>query len=406
MDLPQRLIGAVWGASAITFAPEVAASDVEPPTTAANEAERSEVSASEFDFDSRPVEEESPFEPIAFAEVYYQWNFARPHNGITNFRAFDNRHDTFTLSNVALGAQWDDGRVLGRVVLQVGHTPSTYYASEPSQPATDGANASGPELWKFVQEAFVGYRLPWGVEVSAGLFLSPIGPESLPVHGNWNWSHSNLFFGLPFYHTGARVAVPLDEQWTATAGVFNGWNSVVDGNRQKSVSLQIAGEAIDGSAVSLLYFGGVERAAAEGVGRPWRHLFDAYGTWHTTRWLALRLHGNAGFEPHPSGTSRWFAGAASGRVELGSGCFLAARADLFHETSASGVPRIFWPATWVASGTVTGEYRPTDHVSLRLEYRRDQAATDMYFGARATGEPPLPSRDFQDTVTAGLTSWL
>ena len=49
----------------------------------------------------------------AYVETLYQWNFNRPSNRITNYRGFDNRHDTFTLANVALDAQWDVHDIFG-----------------------------------------------------------------------------------------------------------------------------------------------------------------------------------------------------------------------------------------------------------------------------------------------------
>ena len=145
-----------------------------------------------------------------YAETYFQWNINEPSNGITNYRGFDNRHDTFTLSNVAIDAQWDDSSVIGRLTLQVGHTPSTYYLAKPPLPGAGGANATGAEVWKYIQQAYVGYRSTGVARVGSragGIFLSPIGPEGIAVKDNWNWSRSNLFFGLPFYHTGCALDV-------------------------------------------------------------------------------------------------------------------------------------------------------------------------------------------------------
>lgn len=68
----------------------------------------------------------TPFVLGGYAEALYQWNFNDPSNRLTNFRGFDNRHNTFTLSNVALDATWDHVGLVARLTLQVGHTPSTY----------------------------------------------------------------------------------------------------------------------------------------------------------------------------------------------------------------------------------------------------------------------------------------
>jgi hypothetical protein len=259
----------------------------------------------------------NPFTLGGYAEANYQWNFNAPSNGITNFRGFDNRHNSFTLSNVALDAQWDSGHLIGRLTLQVGNTPSTYYLAEPSLPGSSAANASGVELWKYLQQAYAGYRfgVGRGLAVTAGLFLSPIGPESMAVRDNWNWSRSNLFFGLPFYHTGVRATYALTEEWAVTVAGYNGWNSVLDNNAEKSVLAQVTLTRTD-LVLSLLYFGGVERAPGASEGRGWRHLLDAHLTWHVRPWVSLLGHINAGFEPTRFGASYWAAGALYARFTL------------------------------------------------------------------------------------------
>lgn len=174
-----------------------------------------------------------------YLEAFYSLNLRLPSNRITNLRGFDNRERTFTLSNVALDTTAERGPVAARLVLQIGSTPSTYYLAEPTAAGSTGANASGPELWKYVQQATAAYTRG-GLVVDAGLVPSPIGPEVLAVKDNWSWSRSNLFFGLPFYHAGARVAYPVGAGWTAMLHVYNGWNSVVDNNSSPSIAASAA----------------------------------------------------------------------------------------------------------------------------------------------------------------------
>lgn len=355
---------------------------------------------------------QAPFTLGGYAEALYQWNFNNPSNGITNFRGFDNRHNTFTLSNVALDATWDHKNLIGRLALQVGHTPSTYYLSEPSAAGSSGANATDAELWKYIQQAYVGYRFGDALTVTAGLFLSPIGPESMAVRDNWNWSRSNLFFGLPFYHTGVRVSYALSDVWALTIAGYNGWNSVVDNNGAKSVSSQLTYTRPD-VAVSVLYFSGSERPGGAPEGRAWRHLLDTHVTWHATPWLSLLAHANGGFERNEFGSSAWAAGALYARFRIVEQLFFAVRGDLFYEhVAANGAGQaspIFWPAPWVSSGTATIDFRPHEHVSFRLEYRHDQAGADMYFGGDVAGDgrasPFVASRASQDTLTMGATTW-
>lgn len=350
-----------------------------------------------------------------YVEGYYQWNAAQPANGITHLRAFDNRHASFTLQNVLLDASGRLDKVSAHLALQFGHLPDTYYAAEPASPGASGANASGPNLWKFLQQANVSWVAPVGrgLTLDAGLFLSPIGPEGMAVKDQWNWSRSNLFFGLPFYHSGARATYPVGEHGTLSFMACNGWNSVVDNNTEKSVVLQYTYNIADQITWNLLYNGGVERSEGAAEGRAWRHLVDTYVALYPSPRLSFLVHANAGAEPNELGNSAWLAGALYARVQAADWLYLAARGDLFREWQArdggkSAAP-IFWGgAAWVTSQTLTADFRPADNLSVRLEYRHDQSDANLYFRGALTTDASgteLPNTDRQDTATAGFTAW-
>lgn len=341
-----------------------------------------------------------------YVEVSYSYNAGNPDNGITAYRGFDNRHNTFLISNVALDGQWEKSFASARITLQAGQTPDTYYLAEPSVQGASSVPPSGAPLWKYIQQAYVAAKAPVGLGLTfqLGVFLSPIGIEGMAVKDNWNWSRSNLFFGLPFYHTGLRATQKLTDAISITAAVYNGWNSVVDGNPGKSVSVQLLYDT-DKADVSVLYFGGPERLKGAPEGQPWRHLFDvwAQASPHERVWLAA--HADAGFERNVFGTSWWAAGAVYGQVKVVKWLYLAARGDYFYERAAKNAlgeaSKIFWPGSWVASGTGTVDARPIDGISIRLEYRHDQAAAQMFY----RGASKSPNTRSQDTVTLGGAAW-
>jgi hypothetical protein len=350
--------------------------------------------------------------PLGYVEASYSYSFARPSNGIVNLRGFNNRHDTMTIENAAAGATWEYGSVGGKLLLQVGNTPSTYYLAEPVFAGAGGANASTPELWKYIQEAFVTWKAPVGngLLFQAGLCVSPIGAEVIPAKDDWNWSRSNLFFGLPFYHTGARATYALTDRFSVTLSIFNGWSSVVDNNRHKSVSAAFSYTIPDLLFAQVLYFGGVERAKGAPEGSGWRHDFDGYASVRVTEGLSLLGHLNGGFESTAFGTASWVAGAAYARAQLTEQLFLALRGDRFHETVPGAASPIFWAgAKWISSGTVTIDVRPADHLSVRAEYRHDRAERDLFFRRAVDGDgataPFVPNTRSQDTVTIGVTGW-
>ena len=351
-----------------------------------------------------------------YFEEYYQLSVQDPSNRITNERAYDNRSRTFTLSNVAVDFASDTGPISEQVILQIGHTPSTYYLAEPISRGTSSVDTSTGELWKYIQTATLTAHAPRDLAISAGLFLSPIGIEVIPVKGNWNWSRSNLSFGLPNYLTGATVAHPLgcDTGWTGKLGVFNGWSSVVDNNGVPSVMALVAyADKQTSTTAQVLYFGGIERPTGAPEGQPWRNLLDAFAQTAVTADASIAAQGDAGVESGDLGTSWWAAAAGYVRVRLAAPLYAAARGDYFYAKSgtANGVSSspIFWPARWVAEGTVTLAYQALDKMSVRLEYRHDRASSAMYFGGTVTTDPItnafVPNRDAQDTVTLGITGW-
>jgi hypothetical protein len=350
-----------------------------------------------------------------YVEAFWQWNFNQPSNFITNYRGFDNRHNIFSIDNAVLDVAGKLDRVSVRLALQVGQTPETYYSAEPVWRATSGAGPSGPSTWKFLQQANVGYLAPIGrgLQLDAGIFLSPIGPESLAVKDDFNWSRSNLFFGLPFYHTGARATYPLTERLSASFMVTNGWNSVVDNNLQLSIEGHVTYTIADELTFQALYFGGVERATNAPEGAPWRHLFDTYATYSPTKWFSAILHGDAGFEPNNFGTSGWAAGAASVRFQPLSWLYLSARGDTFHEwipSNALGTATpLFWNGShWISSQTGTIDVRPNDNMSVRLEYRHDQSELPIFFAGNVktdAGGNYTPNARAQNTITVGAVAW-
>jgi hypothetical protein len=352
----------------------------------------------------------SLFTLSAAAEALYQWNFNDPSNGLTAWRGFDNRHNTFTISNVMLDVAWDYRGVVGRAALQVGHTPSSYYSAEPGRSGASGVNSTGQELWKFVQQAFAGYRFPVGrgLLVQAGIFLSPIGPEAIAVRDNWNWSRSTLFFALPYYHTGVRASLPVSERWAVTLAGYNGWNSVVDNNAEKSISLQATYSDPDRLALSFLYFGGVERQPGAPEGRAFRQLLDAHATWVVSSLVSVLGHLSGGLEPNAVGLSAWIAGSLAARVTVRPWLLVAARGDLLHERWGAAAP-LFFGVPVVGSVTATADVRPHERVSFRLEFRRDMANSPIYFAGRVEGDgvttPWVPTRSAQDTLTLGVTTW-
>ncbi|RLB56289.1 MAG: hypothetical protein DRJ42_03730 [Deltaproteobacteria bacterium] len=409
------------------------ASFVAPPGAAAQEHPEGQTEGVEFDEEmpnaprvSAPVGDGGPTLEAKFGgyvETSFTWSFAEPDNGLIAYRGFDNRHATFSLENANLATHISFDRVYLKLSLQWGRTPDTYYLAEPSDSSGTafGVGASSAATYRFIQEAYLGWNAPLlsGVAIEAGVFLSPVGIESIDVHSNWNWSRSNLFMGLPFYHLGLHVASALSENVSAHVAVYNGWNNILDNNVEKSVAGWVGFTSEDLSA-QVLYFGGVERE-----GGNWRNLFDAWAAVEASPWLKLALHVDGGFEPYSGRDAGWWFGTA-GYVRGTPTDWLALtlRQDVFLDRAPDDDPaaRIFWATTpLMASTTITVQLIPLEYIAVFLEYRHDQTATsadlggpapdqDTFFRGAIPQDPAtgawVPNSRTQDTITLGVTAGL
>jgi hypothetical protein len=340
-------------------------------------------------------------------EVYASVNTNMPGNGITAYRGFDQRAGTVAVSNAALGVRGQLRGVDLVVIVQTGLLTSAIYSTEPNQPLGGAAGASDADVWRHLQQAVIGWDAHERVRVEAGVFPSPIGIETMAASEGWTFSRSNLFFGLPFYHTGARVQVGVVDGLRVSAAVVNGWNSVVDNNRRPAGYAQLAAdtERVD---ASLLYFGGVERPLDAPEGQPWRHLVDAWVQAQVHPRVAVSVHGDLGMEKGERGVNRWVGGAVAIRGQVAPRVAVAARGDVLAEAAQPGTSPLFWPTDdadrgRLASVTGTLEYAPVNALKLRLEGRYDRGLAPMFFDRTVAEDVStglgIPERLDQGTVT-------
>lgn len=204
-------------------------------------------------------------------EAAYTYAFERPSNGIINHRGFDNLHNTFTIGNAVIDVEGKLGGLQARVALQVGRTPDTYYLAEPALAGSSTVGGNSPASWRFLQQARGGYRFPVaeGLTLDAGVYLSPVGLESMSAKEDWNYSRSNLFFALPFYHLRCRLSLDATPAHHHHA---DGDERLQQRGRQQPRQV---GDRLRSSnnipyqlICAVLYMGGPERARGAAEGQP------------------------------------------------------------------------------------------------------------------------------------------
>jgi hypothetical protein len=347
-----------------------------------------------------------------WADAYFGYNFNDPASRRDTVRAFDFRHDSFALQVVALDVQVEGrggifgGTTLGRLTLQAGDEPDAYYLASGSENPRDAQ--PNYETFRHVQQAYAGYKVPMpgdpsaALEVDFGIFVSHVGYEGLNAKDNIHFSRSLLHELTPFYATGARAIYTVSPQVTAQLNVTNGWNSVIDNNRSKSLGAQLVWTPSDRVSATFNWLGGAEQDATLAM----RNLFDAFAILKATDTLMLAVNGHIGFDRVLAGTMldgaaatearrvAWYGLAGYARYQIDEVWAAGLRAEVFRDED--GVPWEAGYAGTIGEGTATLEARPEAHLILRLEYRHDEATSGLF----ETHDPPRLSHG-QNTATLG-----
>jgi Putative beta-barrel porin-2, OmpL-like. bbp2 len=159
-----------------------------------------------------------------FVDTYYGYNYNHPVDNNSGFRFFDQKTNTFALNmaevivDKAPDAMSAEGRFGYHVAAGYGQAANVVNGSDI---AGDGSNF-------YLKEAYGSYLAPIGkgLRIDVGKWVTPMGNEVIESNANWNYSRSLLFYyAIPYFHLGARATYVFNSKWTATGGIFNGWNN-------------------------------------------------------------------------------------------------------------------------------------------------------------------------------------
>lgn len=338
-------------------------------------------------------------------DANYEYNLNQPSQrsnlGATNqFRAFDTDANSFELEQFNLRIQRRvEGGVGFLVDLNFGKTAEVLrtFTRYTSNPAGVGIGEVDPT------QAFITYTVPVGngLDVMAGKFVTLLGAEVIKTYDALNYNESNGYIftlGIPFTHTGVRAKYVFNETLAVTGGFNNGWDDVADNNSGKSIEGQFAITAIP--EVSILINGllGAEQFASGGS---LRGIVDPIVTWKTPI-QGLTLIGEyiyAG-EDQPIAVAPFLTGPnvpINPLVFLGGGPLTrdadwmafagyvvydfndklqsAVRGEWFRDSNGArtGIRQTLWEMT------LTLNYKITDYLMLRGEYRHDESNTRPFY---------------------------
>ena len=254
-----------------------------------------------------------------------------------------------------------------------------------------------PQAWKYFKQAYVSVKpKSWhGVELDAGEFVSSAGAEVIETNQNYNYSRSLIYvWAEPYSHTGFRLQYPIGSHFTGSFQVVNGWNNVEPINRGKTYGFTGA-YAWKKVTWSHNYYVGPEHA---GTTKGWRNLYDTNLVVQQTDNLSWYLNFDYGRDKNiASGASQWAGLAGAARYAIGKKYAVAARLEFLDDMD--GFPT--GTAQLVKEITLTGEYKLTDWLVTRAEFRTEWSNQPFF-----EKKNQLNGATTQPTVLLGLIAYI
>jgi hypothetical protein len=296
---------------------------------------------------------------MGFVDAYYWYNT----NGVDPaMRSFDVQHNAFSLSLAEIAfakAVTPESKVGFRVDLDFGKTADLVGAYEPEE--------NGKEIYKHLQQAYVSVLAGSKLQVDAGKFVTLHGAEVIESQDNWNYSRSVLFgYAIPFYHVGVRGSLPVNDKFTLSGYLVNGWNNGSENNSGKTVAL---GATLKPSS-KVTWIGNFMYGPETSANSPKRSLFDTTLTLSVTPKVSLMGNFDYGKEEDVT----WWGLAAYAKLQASEKWALVGRYEYLDDEDG-GFMLIGQKAQ---TFTVTSDHVVAGGLKTRLEFRLDKTK-DPYF---------------------------
>jgi hypothetical protein len=378
-----------------------------PPTSAygqaASETTASHGSSATQEPTAASPQNSNPWRNVRFGatlEEYYQYNWNRPPDRTLVLRAYDTRSNTFGIQQAALvvdaAPDLDANRRYGlRLDLQFGQATETVQGSPANEPR--------PDVYRNVWQVYGTYVFPVGakgLQADFGKFASMLGYETNYAKDNQAFSRGYLFNFLPFYHSGLRLTLPVNDKVAVLYMLTNGIQQTEEFNDFKSNHLAAIVKATSMVTWTVNCYFGQEQSDRGEPGGPegFFRVFDTYVT--VTPTSALTLGADANYvtnEVNREDPSRSLQGLGTyARYQVTNAGALGVRYERLDDEGLFGaIDQLLHEAT------ITGEYKLADAFLVRAEYRRDWS-NELFFPGRL-GAPDL--RGHQNTVLLGGVWW-
>jgi hypothetical protein len=244
----------------------------------------------------------------------------------------------------------------------------------------------GPGVWKYVQQAYLGYRVPVldGLLIEAGIFPSHTGFERLPTRDDWTYTRAWMSDYGVYYQSGVRARLTLNDRWMFGLYLVNGWQIIGENNEWKTAGTQIVFRPCGCLELRWNTLAGPEPPAQthallsglRDTGSDWRLFSDLIMVWTPRPRWSVAATWDAGIQQRPGFEAALFhGGALYGRYAVLPGrLFAALRGEYYYD----GTGAITGTAQTLYGVTGTVDLRAVEHLVVKLEARYDHSDADVF----------------------------
>lgn len=280
---------------------------------------------------------------------YYAWNDRHPQfNFIPGTGTTAHRADEPALNVAALDIARDPKPVGFHVTLATGDSADIVHGSE------------AHKTFRYIYQASASYAVH-GTTFEAGVYPSHIGFEGFFSKDNWNYTRGWLGEFSPYYQSGIKASRPFGKHWSAQVHLLRGWQNVTS-HAPRAIGTQVA------------YDDGRTSATLNTYADPHRKFGDFIATYKITDKLTVATSIDRGRER----PANWLGVAVWSRYALDARNAVAFRAERFRDPNAG----ISGFAQTINDATLTYETRPSPHLILKFEGRRDRSTAALFNDSR------------------------
>lgn len=315
----------------------------------------------------------------AFIDSYYAYDFNRPANLDRAFTTQAARHNEFNVNLAFVDATLSAPKLRGRFAAQFGTSVQANYATEPRV-----GMLSGPDVSRFIQEAFVGVQIVPTLWLDGGVFFSPFGSENWISRDNWTYTRSLIADNSPYYEAGVKATWQVTPALAGQLHIINGWQNISETNSDKAIGVRV--DYTVSPALALAYDGFLGNEMPDTAPRQTRLWQEGIATLSVNSRWQLRSTFDYGSQQRRSGDGHatWLGWAVITRYRPSTRIAVAARAERYSDPEQvivnTGRPYGLRATGW----SVNADLSPQSGVLWRTEARW-LTARDPLFPTSAGG---------------------